>query len=83
MKLILEIDGGGIRGVIPAEVCSEIEAKLKHKLHEVFDLISGTSTGAILGSCLATGISSDDCRDLYVKDGPKLFKARSKLLPWN
>jgi hypothetical protein len=83
MKCILEIDGGGIKGVIPAEICAELEGYLRKPLYQVFDLISGTSTGAILGSQLAAGVPASVCRDLYVKRGPEVFKARSKWLPWN
>ena len=50
---ILSIDGGGIRGIIPAKVLAELESELKRReseknLYEHFDLICGTSTGAIL-----------------------------------
>lgn len=82
-KLILELDGGGIKGVIPAEVCAELESYLKRPLCSIFDLISGTSTGAILGCQLAAGVPAATCRDLYVKKGPELFKPRSKLNPFN
>jgi uncharacterized protein len=83
MKLILEIDGGGIKGIIPAEICAEIEGYLRKPLYNVFDLISGTSTGAILGSQLAAGVPAQVCRDLYVKRGPEVFKPRSKWNPLN
>ena len=83
MKIILECGGGGVRGVISAEICAEIEAYIHRPLYQVFDLISGTSTGAILGSMLAAGVPAQTCRDLYVKRGPEVFKARSKFLPWN
>ena len=47
---ILSIDGGGIRGIFPAKILAELEAKLKAdgndkwQIHEHFDLICGTST---------------------------------------
>ena len=83
MKLMLTIDGGGIRGIIPAEICAELEDKTKKQIFQIFDMISSTSTGAILGSQLAVGVPAQQCRDLYLKKGPKLFDSRSKLLPWN
>ncbi len=47
---ILSLDGGGIRGIIPALILQEIEKKLKRKQHlaECFDMMSGTSTGGMI-----------------------------------
>ena len=56
MKTILSIDGGGIRGLIPALVLAEIEKRTKKRVAQLFDLISGTSTGGIL----ALGLCKDD-----------------------
>ena len=66
---ILSIDGGGIRGLIPARVLAELEEEFQQKepdkkLYEHFDLICGTSTGAILaiGCLLYTSPSPRDKR---------------------
>jgi patatin-like phospholipase/acyl hydrolase len=56
MKKILSIDGGGIRGLIPALVLAEIEKRTGRAVAECFDLIAGTSTGGIL----ALGFARDD-----------------------
>lgn len=56
MKKILSIDGGGIRGLIPALVLAEIEKRTGKSVAESFDLIAGTSTGGIL----ALGFSKND-----------------------
>ncbi|HLB46885.1 MAG TPA: patatin-like phospholipase family protein, partial [Anaerolineales bacterium] len=45
---ILSIDGGGIRGVIPAMVMAEIEKRTQRPIAELFNLVAGTSTGGIL-----------------------------------
>lgn len=45
---ILSIDGGGIRGIIPAVVLNYLEEKTGRKVHEMFDFIAGTSTGGLL-----------------------------------
>ena len=76
MKKILQIDGGGIRGIIPAIVCAAIEKKTKERICDLFDLITGTSTGAIIGGTLAAGVEAEKIKEMYVSDGPELFKPR-------
>jgi hypothetical protein len=79
-KRLLSIDGGGIRGVIAAEVLVRIEEILQaHNsnwkcLGDYFDFIGGTSTGAILAAGLARGMKAGDLLDFYVKRGPRVFK---------
>ncbi|HET9051804.1 MAG TPA: patatin-like phospholipase family protein [Candidatus Dormibacteraeota bacterium] len=80
MKRILSIDGGGIRGVIPAMVLIEIEERTGKPIAQLFDLVAGTSTGGILacGLCVPDGhgapkFAAKDLLDVYVKDGPTIF----------
>ncbi|EED34198.1 patatin family protein [Luminiphilus syltensis NOR5-1B] len=54
-RVVLSIDGGGIRGLIPALVVAHLEAMTKRPACELFDLIVGTSTGGILALGLALG----------------------------
>jgi len=80
---ILSIDGGGIRGLIPAKVLSDLEYELEHlepgkKLHEHFDLICGTSTGAILAIAISLGIPAKELVKFY-KDNAKLIFPRFML----
>jgi len=49
---VLAIDGGGIRGMIPAVVLAELERRAERPIAELFDLIAGTSTGGILAAAL-------------------------------
>ncbi|SRR5579883_1329544 len=49
---VLSIDGGGIRGIIPATILAEIEKETGKRIFEMFDLIAGTSTGGILAVAL-------------------------------
>ena len=49
---VLAIDGGGIRGLVPALVLAEIERRSQRRIFELFDLIAGTSTGGILACAL-------------------------------
>ncbi|MGE5544611.1 MAG: patatin-like phospholipase family protein [Bacillota bacterium] len=48
MIKLLSLDGGGIRGIIPAMVLAEIEKRTSKPVSELFDLIAGTSTGGLL-----------------------------------
>ena len=52
---ILSLDGGGAKGFYTLGVLKEIEAMLGQPLHERFDLIFGTSSGAIIAALLALG----------------------------
>jgi patatin-like phospholipase/acyl hydrolase len=77
---VLAIDGGGIRGIIPATILTEIQKRLGMDLFQVFDLVAGTSTGGIIAlgigtSCKNNGpYSPSELVDLYVQNGPKIFK---------
>jgi patatin-like phospholipase/acyl hydrolase len=81
---ILCIDGGGIRGIIPAMVLAELEARAGRPVAELFDLIAGTSTGGILAAALTAPADSGDgprhsaaeLVELYRTEGPHIF-ARS------
>jgi len=80
MKKILSIDGGGIRGIIPALVLAEIEKKTGRHIWELFDLIAGTSTGGILALGLSkddgsgkSEFSAKDLANLYERNGKDIF----------
>jgi uncharacterized protein len=72
---ILAIDGGGIRGLIPALVLAEIEERTGRRTAEMVNLIAGTSTGGIIACALAKPdpMSARRIADIYVEDGPKIF----------
>jgi uncharacterized protein len=77
---VLSIDGGGIRGIIPAVILAEIEQRLGRTLHNVFDLIAGTSTGGIIALGIGTSANSGqpygpaDLLQMYEEHGPEIFK---------
>jgi patatin-like phospholipase/acyl hydrolase len=62
---VLTLDGGGAKGFYTLGVLREIEGLLGARLHERFDLIFGTSTGAIIAALLALGRSVDEIHALY------------------
>jgi len=75
---ILSIDGGGIRGLIPAKVLADLEYELNKiepgkKLYEHFDLICGTSTGAILAIAISLGIPSSELVKFYKENAKFIF----------
>ena len=72
---ILAIDGGGIRGLIPALVLAEIEQRTGRATASLFDLIAGTSTGAIIACALARPdpLPAEEVANLYDEWGPKIF----------
>jgi predicted acylesterase/phospholipase RssA len=78
-KRLLSIDGGGLCGLIPAEALILIEKQLNEitgsqlPLCDRFDLIGGTSTGAILAAGLSLGLKAEQLRDFYLNFGKGIF----------
>ncbi len=77
---VLSIDGGGIRGIIPAIVLAELEARAQKPVAALFDLIAGTSTGGIIALALARpgedggpAWSAATLVELYEQEGPAIF----------
>jgi uncharacterized protein len=72
---VLSIDGGGIRGLIPALVLEELERRAERRVFELFDLIAGTSTGAILACalCAPDPLPAARVAALYEEEGPEIF----------
>lgn len=74
---ILSLDGGGAKGFYTLGVLKEIEGMLGCRLHERFDLVFGTSTGAIIAALISLGYSVDEIHDLYKKYVPTIMGARA------
>lgn len=82
---ILSIDGGGIRGIIPAILLAEIEKVTGKKIYELFDFFAGTSTGGILTLLLnkPNPLPASELIEIYGgSDGKKIFK-KNLLTPLN
>lgn len=84
---ILSIDGGGLRGIVPLLILKKIEELEKKKIHQLFDLIVGTSTGGIIACGLTTTkdginpiLSIDDMIDLYTTKGHIIFPQDKSVL---
>src|SRR6266446_5730782 len=74
---ILSLDGGGAKGFYTLGVLKEIEAMMKCPLYKRFDLVFGTSTGAIIAALIALGYAVDEIHELYKKHVPKVMAERS------
>jgi len=79
-KRILALDGGGVRGAITVAFLERIEQVLRERLGgpvhlaNWFDLIGGTSTGAVIAGALALGYTTEDIRKFYLELAPKVFR---------
>lgn len=89
IKRILSLDGGGLRVFFSLEVLEKVEAMVRQRLGrpdavlaDHFDLIAGTSTGAILGAFLAWGLSIAEIKILYRKMAIKVFRPYRNPLQW-
>ncbi len=71
---ILCLDGGGAKGFYTLGVLKEIEGMLNCPLYKRFDLVYGTSTGAIIASLIALGYETDEIHELYKKHVPEVMK---------
>ena len=70
---VLALDGGGAKGFYTIGILDELEKNLGKQIHEVFDLIFGTSTGAIIAALLARGDTVGTVLDLYRKYVPTIM----------
>ena len=87
-KRILSLDGGGIRGILTLEYLGAIEDILRSRTHrpdlvlsDYFDLIGGTSTGAIIAATLACGMPVARIKQVYRDLGASVFE-KSYLQQW-
>ena len=84
-RKLLALDGGGIRGLVTVEALAAVETLLRGKrgkdvvLADEFDYVAGTSTGAIIATCVALGMSVDQIRDFYLDSGSEMFDKSSVL----
>nr|GMD84893.1 patatin-like protein 2 [Ipomoea batatas] len=90
---VLSIDGGGIRGIIPATILEYLESQLQERdgvdarLADYFDVIAGTSTGGLVTAMLAAPeqatkrplFAAKDITPFYLEHGPKIFPQKGGL----
>ena len=78
----IAIDGGGIKGVIVARALAVLEHHLERPLSQIFRLTAGTSTGSILSSGLALGMTGTQLHQLYCELGERVFPSTVRSLLW-
>lgn len=72
---ILSIDGGGTRGLVSMEILRHLEKYTNKKIHELFDLICGVSSGAIITMAIGSGrFTLDQCETFYREMSENIFK---------
>src|SRR5690606_17318266 len=69
----------GIRGVYAIEILRRIEEEYDRPIHELFDCISGTSTGAIIAAAITINQNMKDVLDSYKKYGKKIFERKAMI----
>jgi len=81
-KRILSFDGGGVRGLVSIAILERLETEIARatgraeaRLADHFDLIGGTSTGAIIAGALALGMGAAELREHYFRIVPRVFKS--------
>lgn len=80
-RRVLAVDGGGVRGLVALEVLARLEAELRTALRrpglvlaDTFDLVVGTSTGALVAACLAWGLPVSAVRELFLGHAREVFR---------
>ena len=74
MRRILTIDGGGVRGVIPATLLAGLEKQTGRLTRDAFDFVAGTSTGAVLAAGIAAGIPAARLVSIYLERSGEVFR---------
>ena len=87
---MLALDGGGIRGLLTLQILDRLEQDLRSRLQagpqfrlcDFFDLVGGTSTGAIIAAGLAKGMSTSELMAFYLEFGREAFTKRALIARW-
>jgi uncharacterized protein len=77
---VLSIDGGGVRGILPAMILASLERQSGQPINRLFDMIAGTSTGAILACGLTkpNPLPAEHIANAYIAKGNRIFSGS----PW-
>ena len=70
---ILAVDGGGTRGIYPAQILARIEESTGQQVRDCFDLLAGTSTGSIVAGAASAGIPMVEVVGLFERESRVIF----------
>ena len=76
-RYLLAIDGGGVRGIIPAVALAKLEATTGRLVRNTFSFVAGTSTGAIIATAIAAGVPASRIVSLYLDRAREIFTGAS------
>jgi hypothetical protein len=79
--VVLAVDGGGLRGLIPAIALSAVEERMGKRWREVLSIAAGTSTGSIITAALLSGLPALEITELYLQHGRDIFRKSWRNLP--
>lgn len=65
LKLIISLDGGGVRGSFDLDIIHSIESHFNKKIYDIFDMVIGVSTGSATAATIATKLYENDIRNTY------------------
>ncbi|MEJ7611044.1 MAG: patatin-like phospholipase family protein [Ferruginibacter sp.] len=75
-RLILSLDGGGMRGILTIQLLQQLESIAGIPCFELFDMVAGSSTGGIISGLIATGHTADEIEELYIDLVTEVFDQR-------
>jgi hypothetical protein len=79
--VVLAVDGGGLRGLIPAIALGAVEERMGKPWREVLSIAAGTSTGSIITAALLSGLPAWQITELYLQHGKEIFHKSWRNLP--
>lgn len=76
-KVLLSLDGGGMRGIIPVAMLAELEAQTGQPVQNMVDMVGGTSTGAVIAAGISLGMTAQELLErVYLDKLPAAFPKR-------